>query len=607
MKKVVRDAVHSEMLADGRAQHYTKRFMKKMIQDKESLLVDRIEQAVGQKIATLQKELQALKAKKLRRFKRKSKRNGSHAPLNSASSAGGDNASMGNTDDDASFFSGYYDIDEDELPGWLKNSGEILHVLERTQMNTGDPSDPHHIDVRMLNAEINRSIEMTLRRILTGQSADGDYALNRLHAHDGTLTENSSLKGGMSSDKSDLKANLNGTGPTADAATTAPSTSKVHGRIETSKDISKSSDGYGDFDKAAPAVTVPVDLPTSIKAKKKSKAEKLLGISTDGPPPGSAGGTGAFSNSPIDPSNASARPGGSLFGQLGNLFSSKPGAGGVGMSPSMSSSKPSMMMSMISSRESTNSNINSMAYNPPPSSSRPGRGGAGGGGMMAPIIDEGDEESSQHSSQLKNRPGSKGNNDSLRRTPGKPGSSQSNAPGGSTKKKKGNNDESGGGNRSRSNSQTSAHSKNDANPDLVAAATEEDGDAAGGAGADAGATPSIPMMNPAMAAELAREESRYRELMQNLLSLADVKVNIKKELKEWERQFTLRTGREAGAEDKATINDRYIAYKLATTQVQEAKDHVRACEDKMKEIRERAVVGTEGSPVRLLQPPLQAE
>jgi hypothetical protein len=73
-----------------------------------------------------------------------------------------------------------------------------------------------------------------------------------------------------------------------------------------------------------------------------------------------------------------------LVGQLGNLFSPKPGVGGTDMSPfHVFIDTPSKIMSMIiSSRKNTNSNINSMTYNPPPSSSRPGRGDAGDGGMM---------------------------------------------------------------------------------------------------------------------------------------------------------------------------------------------------------------------------------
>lgn len=73
-----------------------------------------------------------------------------------------------------------------------------------------------------------------------------------------------------------------------------------------------------------------------------------------------------------------------LVGQLGNPFSPNPGAGGTDISPlDVFVDTLSKIMSMIiSSRKSTNSNINSMTYNPSPSSSRPGPGDAGDGGMM---------------------------------------------------------------------------------------------------------------------------------------------------------------------------------------------------------------------------------
>ena len=62
---------------------------------------------------------------------------------------------------------------------------------------------------------------------------------------------------------------------------------------------------------------------------------------------------------------------------------------------------------------------------------------------------------------------------------------------------------------------------------------------------------------------------------------------MKKELKDWETEFRQKNGREPSADDKAAINDRYVAYKMVCTQVTEAKDHVKASEDKMKDIKAR--------------------
>ena len=60
---------------------------------------------------------------------------------------------------------------------------------------------------------------------------------------------------------------------------------------------------------------------------------------------------------------------------------------------------------------------------------------------------------------------------------------------------------------------------------------------------------------------------------------------MKKELKDWETDFQKKNGREPSADDKAAINDRYLAYKMVTQQVQDAKDQAKASEDKLKEIK----------------------
>jgi hypothetical protein len=65
-------------------------------------------------------------------------------------------------------------------------------------------------------------------------------------------------------------------------------------------------------------------------------------------------------------------------------------------------------------------------------------------------------------------------------------------------------------------------------------------------------------------------------------------MNVKKELKDWERDFEVRNGRAANNEDKIPMSDRYIAYKMICSQVQEAKDLVKASEDKLKELKEKA-------------------
>jgi hypothetical protein len=39
-------------------------------------------------------------------------------------------------------------------------------------------------------------------------------------------------------------------------------------------------------------------------------------------------------------------------------------------------------------------------------------------------------------------------------------------------------------------------------------------------------------------------------------------MNVKKELKDWEREFEMRNGRPPTNEDKIPLSDRYIAYKM---------------------------------------------
>jgi hypothetical protein len=74
------------------------------------------------------------------------------------------------------------------------------------------------------------------------------------HTNTHTHTENLFLKDGRTGDQSHLNPNLFGNGTTTEAAAVVavPSTSKVHVCIETGKDVSKSSDGYGDQSKIVP-------------------------------------------------------------------------------------------------------------------------------------------------------------------------------------------------------------------------------------------------------------------------------------------------------------------------------------------------------------------
>jgi uncharacterized protein YdcH (DUF465 family) len=71
LKKLVREVVHQEMIADGQAQHYTRRFQNKLLATKQETLVDKIEKVVGQKIQEMQKEIEELKEQKVKGKKKK--------------------------------------------------------------------------------------------------------------------------------------------------------------------------------------------------------------------------------------------------------------------------------------------------------------------------------------------------------------------------------------------------------------------------------------------------------------------------------------------------------------------------------------------------------
>ncbi|RYH14256.1 hypothetical protein EON65_33910 [archaeon] len=111
-----------------------------------------------------------------------------------------------------------------------------------------------------------------------------------------------------------------------------PSIGKVHGIISTHGSFSKSTDETAIH---MPATTNANNaLVEEIIIKPKSKADRLLGISTD-----------AKSGMPINDTPAGGNKQSGLFGSIGGLFSSKPGSA---MDPSLSSSKP--VSSMFSGR-----------------------------------------------------------------------------------------------------------------------------------------------------------------------------------------------------------------------------------------------------------------
>jgi hypothetical protein len=330
-------------------------------------------------------------------------------------------------------------------------------VLVRVDLLEGLSIDG--VDGKALSTEINRTVEGTLKRFLTGQSLDAGWSAST------TVTAPPVTESRKERD------------------TAKPVASRVHGTISTSSygDPIKETIGFGsdsiDLSSTTPAPILennlsfggspaneppPYDEPPPV-LKPKSKADRLLGISTD-----------VKSGMPINDNLQSTKQGG-LFGSIGSLFSAKPGSGS---SPSGGGLAVGFGMS---SRNGTN-------HQPSPSKSH----------ILGPIIDEGQEEQSDKKSSSKDKP----------------------------KVKK-------GGSFSSSDGQSSK-----------------------------GASVTAVVANPQLVAEIAQEEVNYRQLMSNLITLGDVKVNLKKELKDWQIEFQNKFDREPSMEDKSVINDKFIAYKL---------------------------------------------
>lgn len=374
-----------------------------------------------------------------------------------------------------------------------------------------------------LSAEINRSVEVALRRLLGNEPI-----IERSATTSGKRNSDDRL-GSSRGDK--------------------PVSTRIHGRISSGPpDDTKETIGFDDpppqivnqpsailsqpsMD-APPPVETPVVYDEPPVVKPKSKAERMLGLSTD-----------PKSGIPIHDNLTSTKQSG-LFGSIGSLFSSKPGS---------SAPSPSGGGLMSGFGQSSRTVTSTMHSSPQPKPH-----------ALGTIVDEGNDEQSEKKSQ------------------------------GSLKKNKGRNKEAplresfGGPSESTKSGTQSVHSS----------------------GAPPGSAPSVPIMNPQLVAEIANEEVNYRQLMSNLLNLADVKVNVKKELKDWQIDFQNKFGREPTVEDKMAINDRFIAYKMVSrnffnsyfnvydsliisllqivSQVQEAKDLVKASESKLKELREKA-------------------
>jgi hypothetical protein len=290
----------------------------------------------------------------------------------------------------------------------------------------------HELDMRSLTADINRTVNGILKRHL------GHVPTGR---HEGGQT--SGVHGHISLGDSSMVDD------------------KDVGFENHNLDIKGSKDGNNGAPKSAVVIDEPV-------VKPKSKADRLLGISTD-----------AKTGLPFNEPGVSHKPG--LFGTIGNLFhSSKPGAQGAAIGDSLMSNR------FMSNRSTNNANSmpmgSSTAHQPhPPSaavqSMTSHTATALSGKPALEMVNEADEQESSKESN-KHTSGRK------KPTPRKTSMA-------------------GAGSASIGSPQGNETSTKNEDPNSIS----------GGA------------VNPALAAEIAVEEANYRTLMSNLLNVADVKVS----------------------------------------------------------------------------------
>jgi len=438
LRKLVREAVHEELVQEGKALRYTKRFQNHYISTQQPLLVQRIEKSVEDRIKTMQNELAALRTTRLNKTTQRRRHDE-------------DGSTSGSDDDEKSRGHG----------GWFT----------RNELN-GDAE----IDMRALTTEINRSVQHIIKRHLGGGGGGGggggsyDPNATVVHGHIGSDTYVDDKEVGFENQDPSPRSK-----PAMNTHTNTATTSNAPQTI-------------GNRAAAAAAAAIVDDPPP----KPKSKADRLLGISTDPK-------TGLQFNEPTP----SHKPG--LFGSIGNLFhSSKPNAPAHDNSSMMSNRFGSNRSSMYSHQPQPA---------PPQPSPTPPPSAAFSPAKTLNIVEEGEEDNSQkEKSEKKTKKNRKGSVVSTSE---------------------------GIANAAATTGQTSA---------------KTDDNSVSGASA----------MNPSLVAEIAAEETNYRTLMSNLLNAADLKMNVKKELKDWEKEFEGKNGRQPNNEDKMPMSERYIAYKMVS-------------------------------------------
>jgi hypothetical protein len=469
IKQLVQEAVRNELENEGKQLRYTKRFQSHYIATQQPPLVNRIEKTVEEKIKSLHNELAALKTARLNKYQHpgggagggRKNRFGHGGGLMIGS--GIDFLSEGEDD----YFGGEGDEQEGGGNGMAGNFDEA-HWFVRNE-TTGE----HELDMRMLQQDINRTVNTILKRHLGQQMAGGG-------------------RGGEGGADHHHRGGGGGGG--------------VHGHIHGDNSVAPDSDSKDQIgfpeekrNKSPKENHKSVQIMDSepvVAAKPKSKADRLLGISTDSK-------SGLPFNDPTAAAG-STKPGvgagaAALFGTIGNLFSTKPGAGGAAVS--------SMMSERFMSGGRPNNNNNPVA--PVPVVAAPHVSHAIVAVSKPPPVleslEEGNEDPSSKQPQSSHQQQS--HNDASNKL-------------GSTRGKRG-----AGNNPTRKASMMVRDNDSSSKP-----ADSNNNNNINNNNNNSNSTTSVETVlanfNPSLAVEIASEETNYRTLMSNLLNVADVKVSF---------------------------------------------------------------------------------
>jgi hypothetical protein len=478
IKQLVQEAVRNELENEGKQLRYTKRFQSHYIATQQPPLVNRIEKTVEEKIKSLHNELAALKTARLNKYHHPGGGAGGGGRKNRFGHGGGlmigsgiDFLSEGEDD--------YFGGEEEDQGGNNHGMGNFdeAHWFVRNE-TTGE----HELDMRMLQQDINRTVNTILKRHLGQQMTGGGGAGGRGSGEGGADHHHRGGGGGG------VHGHIHGDNNNYSIAPDSDSKDQI-GFPEEKRN------------KSPKAVQI-LDSEPVVVAKPKSKADRLLGISTD-----------SKSGLPFnDPTVGSTKPGvgagaAALFGTIGNLFSTKPGAGGGAAAMS------SMMSERFMSGGRPNNNNNNPVAPAPVVTAAPHISHTNVAVSKPPPVLESLEEGNEDPSSK--QPLSQSHNHNNNDASNKLGSTRGKRGAGNNPIRKASmmvrdNDSSSKPTESNNNNNNNNNFTNNNNGNNSTASVEA----------------VLANFNPSLAVEIASEETNYRTLMSNLLNVADVKASF---------------------------------------------------------------------------------